>query len=213
MPLFIVGVVAMTEATSANVGDCEPSMARTLTGDELVKSVGLLKLLREDFASHGRQLFSPGFWALVAYRIGCWGQSTRPRLLGWPALLIYVVLQRAVRNVLGIELQRTVKVGRRLTLAHQHGIVIHKFATIGDDVLIRHSVTFGRGADWQHGVGPVIGNQVEISPGVVLVGNITIGNDVSIGPNCVVSQSVPDNRVLFVPNPRVFPKSDESKSD
>ncbi|MEL6415965.1 MAG: hypothetical protein AAFQ15_13580, partial [Pseudomonadota bacterium] len=69
-----------------------------------------------------------------------------------------------------------------------------------------HNVTFGMGNDWTPGVGPVIGNRVEFSPGVVLVGNLTIGDDVSIGPNCTVTMNVPSSRTLFVPPPRTMPK-------
>lgn len=193
-----------TQAQSAPA-DCSK------TGTALIKDVGFFNIVAEDFRAHQKQISSPGFWALFAYRWGCLAQGLRPRPLKWLFLIPYVLMQRTVRNLFGIELERSVFVGRRLRLGHQHCLVIHKHATIGDDVLIRHSVTLGRGAEWVPGVGPILGNRVEISPGVVIIGNVRIGNDVSIGPNCVVSQDVPDNRTLFVANPRVFPKSDNSE--
>ena len=38
-------------------------------------------------------------------------------------------------------------------------------------------------------------------------GNVVIGDDVSIGPNCTITTNVPSNRTLFVPPPRAMPKA------
>ncbi|MAN67637.1 hypothetical protein [uncultured Hyphomonas sp.] len=178
----------------------------TLKGPDLVRSVGFWKLVGEDFATHGKQLFAPGFHAMLVYRWGTWAMSIRFRPIKFPMLLIYVVFQRFVRNFYGIELERNVRLGRRVQLVHQHGIVIHKYAQIGNDVMIRHSVTFGMAIEWIVGHGPIIGSRVSISPGVVVAGNIVIGDDVSIGPNCTVTQNVPAGRTLFIPPPRSIPK-------
>lgn len=185
--------------------DTANAIEPTKTGAELIKEIGLISLLKEDWNTHFRQITAPGLWAVVIYRFGVWA-SLLPRPIKWLGIAIYVLAQRTIRNVCGIELERSVSVGRRLNLGHQHGIVIHRHATIGDDVLIRHGVTFGRGASWTKNQGPVIGSRVEFSPGVVVIGNVNIGDDVSIGPNCVVSQNVPAGRSLFVPPPRSLPK-------
>jgi serine acetyltransferase len=37
---------------------------------------------------------------------------------------------------IGIELPYTVELGRRVIIEHQHGIVIHGYAVIGDDSII-----------------------------------------------------------------------------
>ena len=78
-----------------------------------------------------------------------------------------------VRNVYGIQLSPQTQIGRRLRIVHQHGIVIHKSAVIGDDCLIRHGVTIGAA----RGPGaPRLGDRVEVGAGAVLVGNIRIGD-------------------------------------
>ena len=195
------------ETDSSNTVDAPDPERPAMTGAELIKEVGLIALLKEDWNTHFRQLTAPGLWAVMIYRFGVWS-SLLPQPFKWLGIAIYVLAQRTIRNVCGIELERSVKVGRRLNLGHQHGIVIHRHATIGDDVLIRHGVTFGRGARWTHNEGPVIGNRVEFSPGVVVIGNVNIGDDVSVGPNCVVSQNVPAGRSLFVPPPRSLPKKE-----
>ncbi len=42
---------------------------------------------------------------------------------------------------------------------------------------------------------PEIGDNVEIAPGAVILGNIKIGNNVAIGANSVVDKDIPDNAV------------------
>lgn len=184
--------------------------AGTLTGPDLIRAHGIWTILREDLRTHQGELSRPGLQTLWIYRIGTWALTLPPglrQLVG----LVYSLGRRFCRNVYGIEVMRSARIGRRLLIAHQNGIVIHQFATIGDDCVVRQGVTFGigSGADWVPGQGPVIGNNVSFAPGVIVIGNVTIGDNVSIGPNCVVSADVPANRSLFIPPPRVIPREPE----
>ncbi len=183
-----------------------PEAGAPLRGLDLIRAVGFWTLIAEDLRTHNGRLFSAGFAALFVYRYGTWADRFRFKPLRWPLMLPYVLGQYLVQTVCGIELKRSVRVGRRLYLAHQHGIVIHQFADIGDDVIIRHNVTFGIGSAWTW-TGPKIGNRTEFSPGVVVIGDVTIGDDVSVGPNCTVSTDIPAGRTLFVPPPRSLPKA------
>ncbi len=190
----------------------DTNLPEDLKGGDLVRKMGFWKVVAEDFVTNYRQPFYPGFHALFFYRVGSCVDNHTFILSKIALKLVYKIGFLFVRNFYGIELERSVKIGRRLVLAHQHGIVIHAQARIGNDVVIRHSVTFGR-ASLQDGFkGPTIGNRVEFSPGVVLVGDITIGDDVSIGPNCTVTTNVPAGRTLFVPPPRSFPKQVEAQT-
>lgn len=74
------------------------------------------------------------------------------------------------------------------------GVVIHSKAVIGDRVIIGQGVTIGRQLD-PAGV-PVIGNDVYISAGARLLGDIAVGNNVIIGANAVVVKDVPDNSIV-----------------
>jgi serine O-acetyltransferase len=42
---------------------------------------------------------------------------------------------------------------------------------------------------------PTIGDRVYVGSGARLIGRITIGNDVAIGANAVVTKNLPDNAV------------------
>lgn len=71
------------------------------------------------------------------------------------------------------------------------GVVIHGRSIIGKRVIIGQNITIGRQLD-PEGV-PVIGDNVYISAGSRILGDIKIGNNVLIGANSVVIRDVPDN--------------------
>lgn len=75
------------------------------------------------------------------------------------------------------------------------GCVIHKNAIIGDRCIISQGVTIGGQGVGNIGV-PVIKSDVFIGAGAKVLGNITIGNNVVIGANTVVTKSIPENAVV-----------------
>ncbi|EPE2694208.1 serine O-acetyltransferase [Vibrio alginolyticus] len=74
------------------------------------------------------------------------------------------------------------------------GVVVHGKAKIGSRVIIGQGVTIGRQLS-PVGV-PHIGNDVYISAGSRILGDIKIGNNVIIGANSVVIRDVPDNCIV-----------------
>ena len=163
----------------------------------------LIRQLREDYFRHDGELTRAGFQAIAVHRVANW-VAGGPRLVAAPMLALCWALNVFVRNVYGIELPRMTKVGRRVRLSHQSGIVIHPYTVIGDDCVVRQNVTIGgiNGGRWD--LAPVLGDRVEIGAGAVLIGRITVGNDVRIGPNVVLTTSVPAGARVFVPQPRVI---------
>lgn len=67
---------------------------------------------------------------------------------------------------------------------------------IGKNFKTKHNVTIGN----NRGGIPIIGDNVFVGVGAVVVGKIRIGNNVQIGANAVVTKDVPDNAVV-VGNP------------
>lgn len=185
----------------------ESDMNATLGGAELIRELGLRAVLAEDFKTHGRDITLPGLHTLFIYRIGTWSRTLR-RPMRWVASLIYRLGFQFCRNVYGIELRQTVTIGRRFQIGHQSGIIIHRFATFGDDCIVRQGVTLGIANEerWVKGMGPVIGNNVSFAPGAIVIGNVCIGDNVQIGPNCVVTNDIPSDRILFMGSPRVLPR-------
>lgn len=84
------------------------------------------------------------------------------------------------------------KLGKRCFLQHSQNTFLNA-AVIGDDFYCLHNVTIGN--DKIKGR-PHIGNNVSIYVGAVVVGNITIGDNVIIAANAVVRENVPSNVVV-----------------
>ena len=155
------------------------------------KSPGLWAQIREDWNVNGRDWTRPGFRALAVHRFGVWRMRVKSRLLRMPLSFIYRMLFRFVRNHYGIELYYTVKVGRRVLIGHQGAIVIHPHTEIGDDCVLRQSVTLGASSHWRAYEAPKIGNGVHMGVGSMALGNIVVGDGASIGANVVVTRDVP----------------------
>jgi serine O-acetyltransferase len=103
---------------------------------------------------------------------------------------VYRWLKIASQIVTGIDLPCEVIVGRRLKIEHFGGIIVSGDTVIGDDVVLRHGVTLGLRRTDQPGA-PIIGNQVDIGAGAVILGPVRIGDGAVIGANAVVLTDVP----------------------
>ncbi|HWB20586.1 MAG TPA: serine O-acetyltransferase [Phycisphaerales bacterium] len=173
---------------------------------------GLWALVREDLRTNGGWS-RPGAKAMVMYRFGVWRMNIKLRLLRMPLSIIYKWMHKRVRNHYGIELHYTAKLGRRVLLGHQHGIVIHEFATIGDDCIIRQGVTIGSASAYSDDNAPTLGNKVDVGAGAKILGKITIGNGARIGPNAVVMMDMPADSTAFAPPARVVQLSKNQPAD
>lgn len=77
------------------------------------------------------------------------------------------------------------------------GIYIHKGAKIGKNCVFAHQVSVGgRGGPNNTKKLPVIGDNVFVGIGAKILGDLTIGNDVVIGANAVVTKDVPSNCIV-----------------
>lgn len=165
---------------------------------------GLLQQIREDASTHGSKS-RPGFHAIAVHRLGVWSkQQQRPvRLVAHKA---YRFLNTyLVRNLYGIEIYETTVVGRRVHLPHHTGVILGRWAVIGDDCLIRQNVTLGKAvAEDPHDAHPTLGRGVELGAGATVMGAITVGDGARIGPHAVVLRDVPAGATAFAPMTKVM---------
>ena len=96
----------------------------------------------------------------------------------------------------GISIPYNTRVGGGLYIGHFGGIVVNQGAVIGRDCNINHNVTIGVKFGGRNAGLPVIGDRVYLGPGCVVIGGIRLGNDVAVGANAVVVDSVPDSGVV-----------------
>lgn len=161
-----------------------------LAGGEREEPPGLLAQIREDFVAHGRDWTRPGFRAVMAHRFGVWRMTVRQPMRA-PLSLLYRAMFRRCRNVYSIELPYSVKLGRRVIIEHQGGIVIHGNSEIGDDCIIRQGVTLGNKSLDKPYDAPKLGARVNVGAGAKILGAVTIGDDAQIGANAVIVKNVP----------------------
>lgn len=154
-------------------------------------TLGLWQQIKEDWEAHGRDWTLPGFRAVAVQRFGVWRMTIQPKMLRAPFSILYRALYRKIRNGYGIDLPYTVKLGRRVIIEHQGGIVIHGYCFIGDDSIIRQGVTLGNRYLDRPLEAPKLGDRVNVGAGAKILGGVSIGNDVNIGANAVVLSDIP----------------------
>ena len=132
-------------------------------------------------------VFSSIFWYRVAndlYEARKWGLRGFVRYM-----------QKRCQRRTNIELVAGTEIGRGLRIAHRGTIVIAGKTIIGTNCTLYQNVTIGRTFGLTGGT-PIIGNNVVIFPGVQVIGNIRIGDNVIIGAGSLVIKDVPSNCVV-----------------
>ncbi len=116
-------------------------------------------------------------------------ETGRPRLSRWMA--------RRLQREFGCMVSPKAKIGPGLKLPHPNGIVIGEGVVIGERCTVFQQVTVGgaRLGDWQRGAYPHIDDDVTLFAGAKLVGAISVGADVTVGANAVVTRDVPAGHV------------------
>ena len=158
--------------------------------------IGFWDLVREDYRTHDSDIFAQGFWMLFIHRFGNWRMSVRTRLLRAPLTLIYRFFNKMTQFWFGMKLDYVVIIGRRVKLEHFGGMILGA-RSIGNDVVIRQNTTFGISSAEDMNAKPIIGDGVDLGAGVVIIGNVTIGENSIVGPNSAVLSDVPPNVIVL----------------
>ncbi len=182
------------------------SIGRRLMSAPVIATLGrdVLDDIREDWIYNGEDWTRPGFRALAMYRFGARTKRINAGVLRLPLNLVYRFLHRWVRNHYGIELHQSAKIGHRVVLAGQRGVVIHELAEIGNECIINQGVTIGADAESLTDDAPKLGRGVTLGAGAVVVGCVIIGDGAKIGPNAVVTTDVPAGALAIAPPARVI---------
>lgn len=156
----------------------------------------LFAQIAEDWAAHGKDWTRPGFRAVAAHRFGNWRMTVSPKLLRAPFSILYRMMFRRARNVYGIELPYSVKLGRRVVFEHQGAVVIHGNVEIGDDSMIRQGVTIGNRNIDRPFDAPKLGKRVNVGAGAKILGAVQLGDDATVGANAVVLKDVEEGSLV-----------------
>lgn len=102
-----------------------------------------------------------------------------------------VLRHRFWETITGADIPINTQIGGGLMLPHPNGIVVHPAVVIGPNCLIFQQVTLG----WSRDGVPRLDGHVDVGAGAKVIGPITIGRNVEIGANAVVTKDVPPNCV------------------
>lgn len=141
-----------------------------------------------------------GMLVMVLFRVA---HLLRRSLITFILFLPYFLLYRFfVEWVLCIELPWKTRIGPRFRIDHGQALVINDNTIFGSDCTVRNSTTIGnkRLHGGSYSAAPRFGDRVDIGANAVIIGGITIGNDVAIGAGAVVVKDVPAGHVA-VGNP------------
>ncbi|APC97808.1 serine O-acetyltransferase [Francisella frigiditurris] len=106
----------------------------------------------------------------------------------------YFLYQRAKLKY-NFDIAPTAIIGKDFKIVHLGSIVVGRNAQIGSNCTINNNVTLGMKNQKDESM-PVIGDNVYISTGAKLLGNIKIGNNCIIGANSVVNKSFEDSSII-----------------
>lgn len=126
-------------------------------------------------------------------------------ILFLPLFLLYRLL---VEWVLCIELPWKTRIGPGFRIDHGQALVVNDGTVFGAGCTVRNSTTIGnkRLKDGTYSRAPIFGDRVDIGANAVVIGPVTIGNDVSIGAAAVVVKDVPPGHVAIGNPARNVPK-------
>ena len=120
------------------------------------------------------------------------------------------------RFLTGVEIHPAAKIGKGVFIDHGMGVVIGETAQVGDNVVIYQGVTLGGTGKEKGKRHPTIQNNVMISAGAKVLGNIVVGENSKIGAQAVVLRDVPANCTVVGVPARIVksadPKDTQSKN-
>ncbi|MBO3672642.1 hypothetical protein J5N52_11520 [Acinetobacter soli] len=124
--------------------------------------------------------------------------SKMPKYLKWIGYPYIVFYKITVEWVLCVELPWKLRMGRNTTIYHGQGLVINDKVIIGEGCILRHNTTIGvskTNSDFS-GDTPIIGNNVDIGAGAIIIGGIKIGNNACIAAGSIVISDVPEYAIV-----------------
>lgn len=105
----------------------------------------------------------------------------------------------------GFQIPYQTKIGRGFRLAHFGQIVVNPAAVIGDDCTLAQGCLIGSAQGKRKGT-PTIGNRCQISANSIVLGGVSIGDDVLVAPGAFVNFDVPSNSIVIGNPGKIIPR-------
>lgn len=171
----------------------------------------MLDNLRGDLGRFGEEpvkqlrevLLCRATWAVLNYRLQRAALAVRaPGPLRIALRLATHLIRLSAEIATNVDLPVRAVIGPGLLLPHSGNIVISSGAVIGRLCTLTQGVTIGhaRGGAMNKRGDPRLGDRIYVGPCALILGPITVGDDVLIGAGAVVTKSIPP-RAVVVGNP------------
>ena len=147
-----------------------------------------------------------GFKALFRYRIAHWFYTHHMKTIA-------TIISAGTRRKYGIDIHPAAQIAGGVFIDHGVGVVIGETTIIGTNVLIYQGVTLGGTGKETGKRHPTIEDNVMISSGAKILGNITVGHDSKIGAQSVVIRDVPPHTTVVGVPGRIVRLNDERVND
>ena len=125
------------------------------------------------------------------------------------------ILLRPMRKHLstkyGLGLGNGSNVAPGVYLGHAYGIDVNPQATIGKNCSLHKGCTIGQENRGKRKGAPTLGERVWVGAGAVVVGKITVGDDVLIAPNSYVNCDVPSHSIVIGNPCRIIARSNATE--
>lgn len=182
--------------------------ARRLIASDWQALLDHLEITRAPWYKRLYWVLLPNFLGLMLYRLSHCAYQRGWRNLGRAIYLLKVYLTR-------MEISPMAVIGPGMVISHAIGITLD--GHIGARCLIFGQCNTGRSFGKQDvGAGsglPLIGDDVTIGYGVMILGGIRVGNGARIGPGAVVTTHVPAGALVMWAMPRMMLAKPASPAD
>lgn len=127
--------------------------------------------------------------------------------------LLGKLLRLRIEHKYGVNfgLVHVATVGEGLYLGHPFCINVNAGSIIGSNCNIGKCVTIGQENRGKRKGTPTLGSRVWVGSGAVIVGKITIGDDVLIAPNSYVNMDVPSHSIVIGNPGRIIPRDNATE--
>lgn len=148
---------------------------------------------RTDCRSFLKELLVPQYRFVFIKRM-C--ENTRKNKFRMFEFMFWRMLYGHYKIKYSIDIPARVKIGKGFRIGHIGGIVFNPDVVVGNNVDVYNGVLLGANFRGSRCGCPVIGDNVFIGTNAVVIGKISIGDNVLIAPNTLVNIDVPDNSIV-----------------
>lgn len=154
-------------------------------------------------------LFFKGFHAIQAQRCAAklWSEG------GAENSHVALAIQDRVLEIWHVDIHPGAQLGGGLMMDHATSVVIGETAVVGENCTMLHGVTLGGTGKQRSDRHPKIGKNVTLGAGATVIGNIHIGDDVTVGSQAVVTKDVPAGLTVVGQNKLLNPHLSRARKE